>query len=342
MADLWNIKDSLKKYKKKKILLNDLMKFVPSDMSYETFVLSIQQLMDEEVLVPIKASGFNKRSINLPNSYQVDKRKLENDYKIMLQGQVKLLTSEIDLDYYFAHSDEWEQDRSYIDMIDAYIKSSSSPFEAATIPEKSYWISGDEKWLSEKGGLQVLERIKLTEKMNLVREAEPIAFAINNVFQQHEVFKHLIVENKSIFYRVLDILEDTPFTALIYGAGWRIISSMHSFSKQFPFADKTNEFYYFGDMDYEGLKIWYSLSQISEVLPAHALYHRLLETPPSAGKTNQKSDLEAVNAFCKHISDGDASFQFKVVNLLESGFYIPQEALTLEVLKEVLKGEVNV
>jgi len=342
MTELLTFKENIRKNKRKRISLSEIMKFASPDMSYEAFAQCIQVLIHEEILVPIKASGFNKRSINLPNNFQINKSKLENDYKIMLQGQVQLLSPEIDLDYYFVHSDEWEQDRRYIHMIDDYIKSSVSPFEASMIPEKSYWISEDEKWLSEKGGLQIFEKLKLTEKMNLIREVEPTAFAINNAFQKHEKYKHLIVENKSIFYRLLDILEETSFSTLIYGAGWRIISSMKSFNKQFPFDDKTSEFYYFGDMDHEGLKIWHALSQISEVLPEFALYHRLLEMPSSAGKTNQKSDLEAVAAFCKHVSCKDDSIKLKVINILASGQYIPQEALSLEDLRRVMKGEVDV
>lgn len=334
------IKENLKKYKNKRILLSDISKFVSANTEYEDFASAIQALMDEGILSPIKANGYNKRVINLPNKFQLSKERLEGNHKHNLQQCVQSLSADIDLDYYFKHrEDDWLQDKKHILIVDMYIKEKGLPTEGATIPERSYQVCGDEKWLQEKGGLQVLERINLIEKMKLIKEVEPAAFALNKTFQDHQIYKHLIVENKSIFYRILDFLDESSYSSLIYGAGWRVISSIQSFKRQFSFEDRNQIFYYFGDLDYEGIKIWQTLNDsfehVADIVPDQVLYRRLLSLPSSQGKDNQKPHITALAAFCEAAALDDGEMDH-LVNLLRSGYYLPQEALSVKVLKKLL------
>ena len=38
-----------------------------------------------------------------------------------------------------------------------------------TAPERSYEITGDEKWIDENGGREILERVKLLEKLKIIQ-----------------------------------------------------------------------------------------------------------------------------------------------------------------------------
>lgn len=336
MTCLSVIKEKLKKYKNKRILLSEIAKYISADTMYEDFALAIQTLMDEGVLSPIDASGYNNRVINLPNKFRLSKESLTDTYKQILQQHVQSLSSQIDLDYYFKHSeDDWILDKEHILLMDTYIKENGLPHEGATIPERSYQLCGDEKWLQEKGGLQVLERLNLVEKMKLIKEVEPAAFAVNRNCQPQHLYKHLIVENKSIFYRLLEILEVTPYSTLIYGGGWRVVASIQSFQRQFPFKDKNHIFYYFGDLDYEGVKIWHRLNDVFKVSPDRVLYQALLSLPLSQGKDSQKPHMAAVNAFCEAAKLNEVE-RARLTNLLRSGYYLPQEALGVDALKGLL------
>lgn len=336
MACLSEVKKILKKYNKKRILLTDIMRCMPAHTEYEVFAVAIKELIEEDILLPIKNSGFNNRVINLPNQFELDKNQLNKAYKKHLQKHVQSLSSEIDLDYYFKHDEEeWLRDKKYVFLVDTYIKENGLPKESATIPERSYQLAGDEKWLQEKAGLQILERVDLVNKMKLIKGVEPTAFAINKALCHQSSYNHLIVENKSIFYRILEFLDETPYSTLIYGGGWRVISGIQSFRRQFPFKDKCHVFYYFGDLDYEGIKIWETLNTSFPIKPEYRLYNSLLKLSPSKGKENQKSRVESIGIFCESaFFDEDNSC--RLFNLLTSGCYIPQEALSIESLKKTL------
>ncbi len=332
------IKEQLKTYKKMKISLGELLSFVPAGTSYETAGHAIKGLMDEGVLIGVKSTGYTSHEFKLPNVFRVSKDILNSDLKRMIQRYVQTFSLEMNLDYYFKQGLEiWHEDLPYLQMINTYLNENTFPLEPATLPERSYWITGDEKWINEQGGYKILERLGLIEKMSLMTESEPAMFALSSQFGKKSNYKHLIVENKSIFYKILSILDKTCYTTLIYGAGWRISSSLKSFKKQFPFDDGEHIFLYFGDLDYEGIKIWDSLKIIGEVMPEKALYEALIDQKPSEGKVNQKKNNEAMMRFCEAIKF-DTGLSEKLFEILENGRYIPQEALNMATLQTTLEG----
>ncbi|MCD5414934.1 MAG: DUF2220 domain-containing protein [Clostridiales bacterium] len=328
----------LKKHKKKKIELSEIEKKLPAGSEYLQYAEAIESLLIEGYIKMVKASGYNSRYKSIPNAYYIEKRKLREDIDNDIQAVRLNISNSIKLDFYLtSDTKNWAEDRKYILMIDEYIKSNGIPDNNSTVEERSYQISSDEKWLSQKNGLRVLKRVNLKDEMKITSNFEPAMFAINEKYNQYDEYKHLIVENKSIYYLLLEILKETDFSTLIYGAGWRIISCINDFKKQFPFKDKLHKFYYFGDLDYEGIKIWDLLQKNNEACIASEFYVELLKSPRSKGKEKQTPGKEARDNFLLNLKANNIMKE-DIISILDTGMYIPQEALKVEALKRVWRS----
>ncbi len=328
----------LKKHPKKKIELFEIERKLPSGTEYLEYAEEIEKLIKEGYLKTVKASGYNGRLKSIPNAYYIEKRKLREDVDNDIQAVRLNICNSVKLDFYLtSDTRNWLEDKRYILMIVEYIKRNGLPKDYSTIEERSYHISADEKWLNQKNGLRVLKRINLKEEMKINSNFEPAMFAINKKYNQYDEYKHLIVENKSIYYLLLEILKETDFSTLVYGAGWRIISCIKDFKKQFPFDDKVHKFYYFGDLDFEGIKIWDMLRKNNDVCLASEFYAELLKSQKSKGKEKQTPCRDARDNFLLKLRV-DNIMKEDVISFLDNGMYIPQEALKAEELKRVWRS----
>lgn len=312
----------------RRITLDDLQKWVAGDTEYEEFALVINQLEQEEILVPVKAKKTNGKKMPLWNSYLVIKEKLamgliEKIRHFQLEAH-PLLQLEA---YLKLEESVWEKEYPLIVAIDKYLKKQGLPTKQATIPERSYELIGNEKWIEQQGGRKILERLNLWDKMNIGMNPDPLMLAVQKkrfceIGIGTRPHKHLIVENKSIFYLLQGLLKESQFTSLIYGCGWKITAGIKGVLQQLDLEAEENEFYYFGDLDHEGIAIYEYLSE--DVKLAVPFYEALFKLEPSKGKTNQKVRDQIVAAFCSHFEKEQEEHIRKV---LSSGYYYPQEAL---------------
>lgn len=315
----------LKVYKKKRIQLIELYSYFSANESYERVSECLINLIENEYLKPVKASGSNGKNPPLYNTYAINKTKMNVSYYNELQRCRMRLHSAIKLDVYYERSEkQFLEDLPYLELLSSYLEEHGLPDKEEVVQGRSYEIAGDEKWLQEKKGIDLLKRVDLLKKMKLTTIEDPAMFALNASFMKYDTYKHLIVENKTVYLHLLELLQDTGFSTLIYGAGWRIVSSTSAFEKQFPFKDKPHTFYYFGDMDYEGIKIFHNLSNKQSLVLAKPFYEAFLKGKVSDGKTNQKKDSESLNFFLSHFNENTAQ-KFKAI--LKEGTYYPQEAL---------------
>src|SRR5690606_32659423 len=119
---------------------------------------------------------------------------------------------------------------------------------------------------------------------------------------------------------LLPILSESNCHTLIYGCGNKITGNIEMFPLQYPLADVRHQFYYFGDIDYEGIRIWYDTHQQRPMLPAIPFYEACLSYPAASGKTYQRKDEEALAAFLTFFPPGQ---QEMIRNNLENGGYYP-------------------
>lgn len=323
----------LAKTKKKIVSLLDIQQSVPGHMQYQEFAQYILDFEAKGVLNPVKARGLNGREPLLYHSYRLDRAKLCADFIPRIQALQFAVSKEIKLGAYLKLSqDEWDRDYPYIQQLDAYIREKGLPKVEATLAERSYEILGNEKWLGEEGGKIVLERLELLEALKIISQPDPLMLAVNpNAFTPET--KHLIVENKSTFYRFLKELPRTAFTSLIYGCGWKITAGIDGIYTQLGISKELSALYYFGDLDYEGLAIYHALGD--KVRLAVPFYSALLKKKCSYGKENQRKDQEALTAFLGGFSEEEKDV---IKQVLKKGAYYPQEALEKEEIYEIWRG----
>jgi hypothetical protein len=318
--------------KKSTITLSELERVANTLDTYDEFAAAVQTLLDEGFIKAVKSHGTNWK--NLPNSFRIQKGNVMQPLIVEIQEMQFKVHPVIDLRPYFSSSKKkWMEDKPWIGMIDRYFQENGLPTTYTNSSERSYELMKDEKWIDEKGGKALLEKINLFDKLKIMKTPDPLMFAINPVQLQsnQRVLKHLIVENKATYSGLIDSLSSTNFTTLIYGSGWKIASSLNQLTKQLGLTtnEVQHEIYYFGDLDYEGISIYFHLCEKYNVKLARCFYEALLRKPVYKGKEYQTRNEKAVQHFLQYFSKEDQEI---VAALFEENGYYPQEALTKEEL----------
>ncbi|EOD00249.1 Wadjet anti-phage system protein JetD domain-containing protein [Caldisalinibacter kiritimatiensis] len=319
--------------RRKTVTLGELEKLFSGDKEYEDFAKEINKLVQMDILKEVKKHGTNHKIIPLANTYRLNKYALKKVFIDEIQNMQLKISPHINLTVYLSLTEkQWEKDLPYIEKIDAYLKEKGLPKSTATSQERSYYLVGDEKWIDEGGGKKLLERLELWDKLKINNVPDPLMLAVNPQNFSYSVHRHLIVENKATYYGLLEELKNTQFTSLIYGAGWKIVSGIEALEKQLGLEDSEHILYYFGDLDFEGISIWYALSNKKLVKLAIEFYTSLLQKDYSKGKENQAKNKEALNDFLAFFDKED---QEKIKDVLQNGGYYPQEGLNKEELREI-------
>jgi hypothetical protein len=331
---LEQIKRRISTFKKKTIGLTELEKMLkPYVDTYKDFAQEILQLEQEAVLVMVKAKGRTNRVPSLAFQYRINKSDLVGDYHKELQQYRSILHPSINLDEYYRQDPSvWKNDLPFLLKIDQYLKQSSFPKEQVPAPERSYELVGDEKWIVEKGGKEILERIDLFLLLKIIPVSEPLMFGINPNKLNEKTQYHLIVENKTTYQGLLPVLTKTIFSTLIYGAGKAVVKSIEQFSMQYPI-EANHQFFYFGDLDREGILIWYSFNQKEKATLALPFYLACLEKEAAIGKEYQKEHNMALEQFLAFFQS--KQLQEKIRSLLADGKYHPQETLKTKELQQI-------
>ncbi len=325
----------LENCKKSIITLDELESLFNGDTTYENFALCIRELIDGGILEEINAKNNTGKSISLAYKFRLKKHGLRKKLIDKIQELRLQVSSEINLEAYLSLTEEeLEKDLFYIKKINEYILKEKLPINYATSQERSFHVMSDEKWIDEKNGRKLLERIKLWDKLKTINVSEPLMLAVNpNQFQRKE-YNHLIVENKATFYCLLDTLKETNCTSLIFGAGWKVVANISILERQLGLSGKHN-LYYFGDLDYEGISIWNSLTEKISVRLAIEFYRELFKKPYSFGKVNQQKNEKALKNFLSHFNCDEQSY---IEELLSNKGYYPQEGLNTEELQRIWRN----
>lgn len=328
----------LKSHKNNTIQLNQLENILSGEESYLDFTSIIEDLMENRILKPVKEHGTNGKVIPLYNTYRIIKASLRETINDEIQRNSIEFNPDINLDIYFSlKEEEWEKDLQYIKIIDDYLVKNGLPSDYGTSSERSFQIVGNEKWIDEEGGKKILERIKLWEKFKIITNPDPLMFAINPFRFKESSHIHLVVENKTTFYNLIDSINKSQFTSLIYGAGWKITANIHKLYNQLGLENDLHKIYYFGDIDAEGISIWYSIYEKHNIELALPFYKALFNKNYSIGKENQQRNEKAIDKFTEYFLEEGKS---KINKLFEDGGYLPQEALEKEELERIWRNEI--
>lgn len=312
---------------------------------YEDLYEYIMKEIAEGTLIPIKRSGVNGRKPALPISYW--KIEEEKDYSDILDELKFRINPGIDVKYYMSHPDKYEEDQKYVRLISDYLTKNSGMLDnAESINERSFEIFHEEKYLSEGDGMGMLKRLSMDgDRLNFYKTTVPMAYYSHYKETPQNI---LILENKDTFYsmRKYMIEESSKIFGLetgtlIFGSGKAVISIFGDYIDEVEpyFGDKKNNVYYFGDLDYEGIMIYETLYSIystygKRVLGVEAFitaYERMIDKAEKMGfdnlpyaKERQRKDIGTM--FLDKFND---EYRGKIIQILESGKYIPQEILNV-------------
>lgn len=321
----------LKTYKKKTILLETLQSWC-TGMDYPAFHQVVTDLTQQGILSPVKAQGTDYAG--LARKYTVHKGPLfASSAHLIQQDALELhISGALDLSWYIQQPlDVWQRDKAAICQISRFLAQPQRP--PASLQQRSYDLFHDEKRLLNDPGL--LTRLGLTpDSLAIVPEAEPLMLAFNPV-SGSRLHHHLIIENKAPWTALLPQLRKTPLTTLIFGSGWKIVGNICQLPLQCGYSEEEHTCWYFGDFDWEGLKIWHQLSAAPfSIHLAVPFYAAFLHHSPSRGKTYQEPDNKALEAF---LAEFPAAGRQSFASLLAKGLYYPQEALSPEELLACVK-----
>lgn len=337
----------IENYPKKIIELSEIIN--QSKNSYEEMAETIRCYVEEGFLLPVKSSGLNGRRPALYNKYKI--LKPEKDHRESFE-KIKLLHGRFDHQYYLTHPEQYERISEEIEALSSFLWSRSEELlEPMSINERSFSIFGKEKLLkSIENQFSSYFRMQgfSFEDLHTYPTPEPFFEYIHPSLKEGQI---LIVENKDTWYTLRKIMREEnkpvvfgiPVKVLLYGEGKKITRQSGRLREYMEevLGEHQNDFYYFGDLDYEGISIYQEAKEKNPEVNVKLLlkaYEAMLEEklqkayPETRDHRTPRADLEG---FLANFSE---EHQKKILQILEKGRYIPQEILNWSLLKSKMKG----
>lgn len=326
-----------------KITLDELQQIYKIDNYEELNILVLNLIKDEKIKI-VKASGTNGKKPALYNRYTVLKEKEDNtkyfeeiDYRII---------PELDVSYFRRNIDKYKENREYIlKLSDFLINNRELLHKRISQKERSYEIWQEEKYLQDKG-LTLLKKLGMdVEKLNYYETNEPLAYySITKEVPQNII----IIENMDTFYTMRKHLMDKGSDILgknigtvIYGKGKGIQKSIKDFELVVDknVSDTRNRILYFGDLDFEGIMIYEGLEELIKekynIKPFIEGYKKMidkaLDNSYDLQPAKEKQNKNIKGQFLEHFNE---EYKEKILKILNHGLYIPQEILNIGDLED--------
>lgn len=319
----------------------DMPAFLQGPEGQAVFLQTIMKLVSEQIIIPVGKPN-NVQGLHL--KYKVNKT-TENRNQELIMQIARSIEHPATLDYYIKTPQDYINDKAIIDVISKFLKRKNNDF--ITVNERAYELFGDEKFFKgadkyRSRGETVLKRLGLNfQDLACEETLEPFFSFQKRDFHSLASRKIFIVENKDTFWsfkrNVMDYPSKVGADMLIYGEGKKIISSF-KFIGEYEIKPHSDQFFYFGDLDAEGINIYCEL--IDEypqyrIDPFKEGYRAVFEIgiQKDPKKTPKEQNFNDENIF-RFIQTFEQPFALKLKNYLEKGFYIPQEALSAVEMKE--------
>ena len=370
LVDLAGITKKLVEHKGVRISEKELRDYLPLS-KYDEYCDMVNSLARNGIIAPVKSSGSNGMNPPLYKRYSIIKP--EADYGVYIP-QIRLLHGALNIEGYLADTDKYAKHKYWISRIDSFLKHRAQDLETPlSINERSFQMFGKEKALKEDSELAGVLNFNpgLMKALNYYETPEPFftydipcedsnmthgGNGTDNRTKQIDALgmeagtrNILIVENKDTWYTLRRIMSSgccsiagIRFVSLVYGEGKKIArrkDSLTEFNSTF-YADSRTCYYYFGDLDYEGICIAHDLIRINSMLRIQVfkpLYIAMLneagrlELPLPVSSENQ--NRRAAEWF---VSMFDKAHRDRMLEILESRRYIPQEILNHQCLVSML------
>lgn len=305
---------------------------------YNSLVKVIKDLKQEGKIDEIVSSNYLKRNPKIKEKWKKVIKSEDSWSKFVFFKYSDIL----DLSFYklnkkYQNENELEKIKIIYDFIKSRGKRRFVNYE-----ERCLELFNDEKLYKRSNNIfmkikinKELEYYDLYEALKMKKDIDDLVFYKNS----HLVKNILIVENKATFNSYKRYLKENDFifekkiNCIIYGQGKSIINKGSKIKKIIK-AEETI-IYYLGDIDPEGLGIYYLLSQKNKDLKIKLLkeiYKKMLNSDkklPYLEKQN-KNDI-----YLKYFIScfEDETYINEIKNLWEKNLRIPQEVIGYEVIK---------
>ncbi|WP_366922098.1 DUF2220 family protein [Metallumcola ferriviriculae] len=332
------MKERLFSLKHKRITVDGMMQLA-GPMEYEDFAALVYQYVEENILAPVKSAGKNGRRPSLYNKYWIVKP--ESDYSTALE-EIKLLHPWFDHSKYAKHPEMYVRYKREIDLISNFLWENADRLkEPMSMNERSFQIWGMEKLLKDKSIIKSIFNYNdwHLSLLNFYETPEPF---FEYIFSNENEMNILIVENKDTWFSLRKIMRENKlnqlfrnYQVLLYGEGKKITSRNRLKEYDNLLTGSINRYYYFGDLDYEGIEIYQTVLENNKELDINlcaALYSWMLVEAKeySLPRTKLGQKKVDINAFVKSFTVQESE---EIKAILDNGLYIPQEILNYPLLK---------
>ena len=345
------IKREILNWAKERIELDALRNIIKSE-DYLSLVNTIECLENEDCIKPVKSSGKNGKNPGLYLKYHIIR---EKDHDEDLIREIKGLHFWISSERFLKHPEKYLSCRTFIYTLSEFLKIHSDKLETALSEnERAYQIWKDEKALDKKNGkdnIRLLKECGVFEKLNTYPTPEPF-FDYRRGTDIHNV---LVIENKDTWFTVRKLMLEDPclnsllgveFDCIVYGEGNKVTQKINSLEDYLsidqPFCGKVC---YWGDLDLKGIDMYLSFKGISprqNICPFIAAYELMIDRFDALLKNAENKEIfighnnqtapENIEEFYLAF---DEMYADRLAELFSKGYYIPQEILNYEVLKEL-------
>jgi hypothetical protein len=336
------MRKKLLSYDNKTISLDQLT-ILAGHVEYSDLINKINRYVEECLLEPVKASGKNGRRPSLYLKYRI--LKPENDYTTALE-EIKLLHPKFNHSKYAKQPEMYVKYKTEINLLSKFLWENEGLLNnPMSINERSFQIWGIEKLLKERTTIKSIFQYNdwdLTE-LNYYETPEPF-FEYN--FSNEKEMNILIIENKDTWFSLRKIMREDGlnhlfrnYHILLYGEGKKIISRNNRLQEYNHLLNgSTNTYYYFGDLDYEGIEIYQALLSNNQDLSINLcteLYLLMMEEAKKYNLPKTKLGQKKTN-IQEFLKDFNITKAEGILSILDNGFYIPQEILNYPLLKAIM------
>lgn len=321
-------------------------------LEYLDYYNAIINLIEDKRIVPVKSSGSNGMNPPLHKRYTILKD--EKSYQHLID-EIRLLDSCFNIKAYLDQPSQYAEHREFIIQFDKFIKTRSNDLEIeASINERSFQIFNLEKAIKHDRTIKSILNLntRLAQKLNFYNTPEPFfTHYVSSEDKNLKVLNILIIENKDTWYTLSKLLSlekrnifGIDFHILLYGEGKKIVRTSSSLT------DFTNVildgqeciYYYFGDLDYEGINIFNNLVQNNKELDIRLMSSLYVEMIRLSKRINlpDTKELQRVNKMDDFLKQFNEENVKCIKMILQDRKYVPQEIISyIEFSKFITAGD---
>lgn len=297
----------IKDYPKKRIGIKEIVtelkkhgnNFLTTPGLRNDFIDLINNFIAKGILIPLKNAEPLFDYEGIPHKYDINSNCFEDQRNTLPSSELITYHHKLDMSYYAKNPAEYYKNKKLIQRIDNLLRQSSC--KTLTANERSYLIFDDEKALTlpeeatidGKAILRKLGGLKLAD-LKAKKTFEPFFYyqieTFNSMNTQRVV---LIVENKDTFWTLMDAIMSKHLSnihLIIYGEGKAIIKKFEFI--QYLKGRYSDHYYYFGDIDQEGIFIYNKLRETFseyDIVPAVSFYDHMLKVTGFEGSRSLKN-----------------------------------------------------